>query len=206
MTSVIVATTSSASTANVLASSAIITAASTATAILVSITSEATVEAAVVVRLAFLTSLVVVVPRNSRGLENARFLKCAYLPIVTAAVIITTPLALTALVIVVTSAVSLPASIAPAEPAASVAHVSGHTKGLLVQFFLGLPVRSVIPAFGLFGGLAGNAVEERLLLVIEHFGVGFRFGLVSLDLAFFHLVVLHVGVPVGGLRLKTAFL
>ena len=61
-------------------------------------------------------------------------------------------------------------------------------------------------ALGLFAGLAGNAVEERLLLVIEHFGVGFRFGLVSLDLAFFHLVVLHVGVPIGGLRLKTAFL
>ena len=54
------------------------------------------------------------------------------------------------LVIIVASAVALSASVSTTE-AATVSHVSGNAKGLLVEFLFGLPVRSVASAFGLFG-------------------------------------------------------
>merc|ERR1719500_2646738 len=65
--------------------------------------------------------------------------------------------------------------------------VSSHTKRLFVEFEFCVTVipLSITGIFGFFCGFAGNAIEERLFLVVELFG--FDFGGFRFNFAFFQL-------------------
>ena len=176
LTSVVVAASSTAAS-YMLATTTVVSTATSA-AILVSVTGKPAVKATLVATL--VTAALVIVA------------SVATLVVVASAVT-----SATALVVIITSAVALAATITASVTTTTVPHVASDTESFLVKFFLRFPVRSIISAFGLFGGLAGNAVEEGLLLVVESVGVDGRGLFFSLDFTLFNFVVFDVRLSVG---------